>query len=482
MGSLIMILDNVQSGQYVSEPFGTFKPQRNNEIILASMGLFAAFVIVLLRLIDRNLDFVMLALCLGALLLAPVLIAAVRGAFFPLEAIYFCLPLYAYVYLVKPTVRLMSEDQFVSGEQDLTWAMSVAIVGLLAFYMGYYSKAGTKIADHVPAMADEVSSHRLRVLAWTFIAIGAVGLWAYMETSGGWREFWSKPHGLGGKTEHTTAYVYQLPELMIVGFFLIVYDAMTQPRLDAAAWGRILIASIGGIGVYTLLWSRRTFILWAMITVFILYFLRKRKFPNVMTLLLFATLVSAAVVVALAYRPYLHLGSSAEELASVDPLEHTLPTASQEGDEFDSFLAIVDLYPAYIPYDYFTIYARIPLHPIPRLLWPDKPPLFVSSWDAFLYQSRIGWGASESLLGDLYIQMGLLGVVIGMVAAGVLWRFFFAYLQKAPTSGFMQLFYAVAIGNVPTFVVQSAISAFWKWMPLIMPSVVFAYWVLRKKA
>src|SRR3989442_11106995 len=190
---------NVQSGQYVSEPFGIFKTQRNNEIILAAMGLFAAFVVVLLRLVDRNLDFVMLALCLGALLLAPVLIAAVRGVFFPLESIYFCLPLYAYVYLVKPTVRLLSEDQFVSGEHDLTWAMSVAIVGLFAFYMGYYSKLGTNIAAHVPAMADEISSHRLRVLAWTFIAIGAVGLWAYMETSGGWGGFWSKPQGMGGK-------------------------------------------------------------------------------------------------------------------------------------------------------------------------------------------------------------------------------------------------------------------------------------------
>jgi len=477
-----MILDNVQSGQYASEPFGTFKTQRNNEIILASMGLFAAFVIVLIRLVDRNLDFVMLASVLGALLVAPVLIAAVRGAFFPLEAIYFWLPLFAYVYLVKPTVRLLSEDQFAAGEHDLNWAMTVAIVGLLAFYMGYYSKLGTKMADHVPAMTGEVSSDRLRVVAWTFIAIGAAGLWAYMETSGGWREFWSKPHGLGGKTEHTTAYLYQLPELMIVGFFLIVYDAMTGPRLDLAAVGRVLFASIGGIGVYSILWSRRTFILWTMITVFILYFLRKSKFPNIMTILLFATLVFAAVVAALAYRPYLHLGSSAEELASVAPLEHTVSTASQEGDEFDSFLAIVDLYPEYISYDYFSIYARIPLHPIPRFLWPDKPPLYVSSWDAFLFQSRITWGASESLLGDLYIQMGILGVFIGMVVSGVLWRFFFAYLQKAPSSGFMQLFYAVAIGNVPTYIAQSAISAFWKWMPLIMPSVVFAYWVVRKKA
>src|SRR3989442_4287002 len=206
-----MALDNVQSGQYVSEPFGIFKTQRNNEIILASMGLFAAFVVVLLRLVDRNLDFVMLSLCLGALLLAPVLFGAVRGVFFPLESIYFCLPLYAYVYLVKPTVRLLSEDQFVSGEHDLTWAMTVAIVGLFAFYMGYYSKLGTNIAAHVPAMTGEVSSHRLRVLAWILIAIGAAGLWAYMEHSGGGREFWSKPPGLGGQTEHTTAYVYQLP-------------------------------------------------------------------------------------------------------------------------------------------------------------------------------------------------------------------------------------------------------------------------------
>src|SRR3989441_5105528 len=166
--------------------------------------------------------------------------------------------------------------------------------------MGYYLKAGTKMADFCPAMTDEVSSDRLRVLAWTFIAIGAVGLWAYMETSGGWREFWSKPHGLGGKTEHTTAYLYQLPELMVVGFFLIVYDAMTQPRIDSAAWARILFASIGGIRGYTPFWGPRHFILWTMITVFFLYFLTQKKISNIMTILLFVTLVFGAVVAALA--------------------------------------------------------------------------------------------------------------------------------------------------------------------------------------
>jgi hypothetical protein len=195
----------------------------------------------------------------------------------------------------------------------------------------------------------------------------------------------------------------------------------------------------------------------------------------------FVSLVFAAVVLALAYRPYLHLGSSWDELASVEPLEQTRSTASQEGDEFDSFLAIVDLYPENVPFDYFEIYARIPLHPIPRLLWPEKPLLFTSSWDDFLFRSGIGVGASESLLGDFYIQMGLGGAAIGMFVVGIIWRFLYAYLQRFPSGDFMQLVYATAVGNVPSLIAQSGVAAFWKWFPLMIPSVVFAYWVVRKR-
>ena len=39
---------------------------------------------------------------------------------------------------------------------------------------------------------------------------------------------------------------------------------------------------------------------------------------------------------------------------------------------------------------------------------------------------------------------------------------------------------AVAIGNVPSYVMQSPISAFWKWFPLIVPGVVFAYWLASR--
>ena len=420
-------------------------------------------------------------LILGLLLMAPVFVAGIGRSVDPLESVYFWLPVYGYVYLIKPTVRVILGEPFWFGEENLEWALSIAIVGLIAFYVGYYCRLGAAISKHVPIMSGAISQRRLRFCGWAFIAVGAAGLWTYMETSGGWRQFWSLPHGYGGKPELSTAYIYQLPELMIIGFFLIAYDAIASKRFTVLTVARVGAASIGGIGVYTILWGRRTFVLWVLLTIFILYFLRKGRRPRPTVILLLGLIAYLAISLTLAYRSYFYLGASWEDLAGVKPVGVATAAISQPGDEFDSFLAIVGLYPDPINYDYFGIYGRILIHPIPRLVWPDKPPLFVSSWDEFLFRTGISWGASDSVLGDLYIQMGLLGVLIGMFLAGVLFKFLFAYLMRAPSAPFMQLFYAVAIGNIPSFIIQSGISAFWKWMPVMIPGILVAYWITRKR-
>lgn len=424
----------------------------------------------------------LLTVLLGILLFVPLLVGAKRRSLNVLEPVFFWIVFYGYTYLGKPVVRVASGDRFWTGEENLDWAMAVAISGLLAFYGGYYSGVGVRLAAHLPAMTDNVSSVRLRRWATFYIVIGALGLWHYMGISGGWREFWSKPHGLGGKPELSTAYFTGLPDLMVLAFFLVLYDAMRGAHFRLTDLGRVFLASIGGVGVYTILWGRRTFVLWELITGFVLFFLTKGKRPRLGSLVTMGIVVVLALTLTLAYRPYLHLGTDLDEIANVRPLEMVTSTISQPGDEFDSFLTIVGLYPDRIDYDYFLIYARIPIHPIPRLIWPDKPPLFVSSWNEFLFQSGISWGASESVLGDLYIQMGIWGVGIGMFISGVLWRCLFAYWERTPRSAFAQLLYAVALGNMPSYVAQSAISAFWKWVPFMIPGLVVALFFSRERA
>ncbi len=463
---------------------GQGKDVKTGIIVLAvCAGFLVALLFALSGIAPREPLVAVLLFLLGLALVAPVAVAAIRGSFDPLESINLWLPLFGYVYLVKPLARILTGQEFVFQGENLERALAVSVLGLVAFYVGYYSSLGRFIARKVPVMGGELSRRRLRMCAWVCITVGALGFYfGWLEAVGGWRAFFSVAHGMAARTEVGTAYIYQLPELMVVAFFLILYDFISEPKRDLNSIARLFIASIGGIWVYTVVLGRRTFVGWALITGFVMWYLVKGKRPRVSSLVLFGLAMLTAITLTLAYRSYIRLGVSFAELASVDPLAAVTTTVSELGDEFDSFLAIVNLYPSKLPYDHFSIYGRIFIHPIPRLIWPEKPPLFVSSWDEFLYNSGISWGASESLLGDLYIQMGLLGVIIGMFTSGIVWRFLFAYLDRAPSRGPMVLLYAVAVGNAPSFIVQSAISAFWKWMPLMIPGTAFACWLASKKA
>ncbi|MBI3318634.1 MAG: hypothetical protein HYZ90_05780, partial [Candidatus Omnitrophica bacterium] len=279
-----------------------------NTKILFICGILLSALVGALWLVHLESSVTWQLLALGLLLLAPLAGSALRGAFDPIESIYFFLPLYGYLYLAKPLIRMTRGEEFIFGEQNFEWAMWVSILGLAAFYLGYYSKIGSAISRRLPLMEREVSGRRLRQCAWGFILTGAAGLWAYMQASGGWREFWSLPHGYGGKTEASTAYIYQLPELMVAGFFVIARDVIAGKRLGPASLLRLAVASIGGVLIYAVLWSRRTMIAWALITVTILVALRAGKKARLTVIALFWLILFACISLALAYRPYLHLG------------------------------------------------------------------------------------------------------------------------------------------------------------------------------
>src|SRR5205823_3223950 len=139
---------------------------------------------------------------------------------------------------------------------------------------------GPWVASCVPPMRREVDQHRFCLCGWVFIFIGGAGLWTYMEHSGGWRTFWSRPHGLGGVAEGMTAWIYQTPELMVVGFFILVQDAFRRGVWNPQQIARLVIASLGGVGVYSILWSRRTFLVWDVTTIFLIMNLRRRRVPH----------------------------------------------------------------------------------------------------------------------------------------------------------------------------------------------------------
>ena len=119
----------------------------NPRIVLAGCaGLLTILIIVLAQIVLVEPEFAGLAFVLAVLLLAPVAIAARQGPFEVMEAIYFFLAMYGYMYLIKPLTRIVAGEEFLFGRDDLEWSMAVAIIGLLAMYLGYYSRLGPSLA------------------------------------------------------------------------------------------------------------------------------------------------------------------------------------------------------------------------------------------------------------------------------------------------------------------------------------------------
>lgn len=425
------------------------------------------------------------------IILIPLILSLFEGKFDPFEPVYLWIIIYGYLYLAKPFVQIINNQAFSYGaynygNTNLNIALLLALLGLICFYIGYYGNFGKKISNYLPVITSEISSKKLTIIAWGFIIIGFLGLNHYIQISGGWKIFWSKPHGLGGLAIKSTAYIYELPELMVIGFILISEIFMhkiiiEKKKIRLINIINLIFAAIGGVGIYTIIWGSRTYSSWIILAIVILYFLKKQSRPALKTSIMAIFMLFLILSFIPIYRQYMHLGSDLSKIAANIDFQKIINVAFNHNDEFNVYLAETTLVPDSVPYDYFNLYFRTLVHPIPRIIWPTKPAFLNSQWDDFLSKSGISWGSAESMLGDFYAQAGILGIIIGTFFSGILWKTFYQYLMKYSANRSVVLIYAVIFPNMFTYIAQSALIGFLKWAPYMVPSTIIALFLSRRK-
>lgn len=422
------------------------------------------------------------------LLVLPPMISLRRKNFDAFEPIYLWIILYAFLYLANPLIQIAKGEPFTYGNEFLNKALWLAILGLAFFYLGYYGSWGRKIAGRLPVIKRAISSRKLTIIAWAFILIGFWGLNNYIQTSGGWQAFWSKPHGYGGQALKTTAYIYQLPELMVVGF-LLIYEAFLHRVIKEKKSVKfknivsLIVASLGGVGIYTVIWGSRTLYSWLIIAMAALYFLKRGARPKFKTFAAGIVLLFIILSLVPIYRSYLYINSDLTKFFRdyKRPAVKLFNDIFHNSGEFNVYLAEVALVPHAVPYDNFNLYGRFLIHPIPRLVWPDKPAFLNSKWNEFLSKSGIGWGAAETMLGDFYAQRGIWALILGTFLSGVFWRIIYEYLRQNLENRSVIIIYAVILPNMFTYLAQSALIAFLKWLPYMLPATIIALLLSREK-
>ncbi len=100
--------------------------------------------------------------------------------------------------------------------------------------------------------------------------------------------------------------------------------------------------------------------------------------------------------------------------------------------EIDSLVAIIAQTPE--PHGYLwshDLFLIVPLALIPRAIWPTKPYFQGTNiFDIEYWHVGKGSSAGPPYIGDLYMNFGLPGILLGMFFTGVLLRFVYIYLVK----------------------------------------------------
>lgn len=112
----------------------------------------------------------------------------------------------------------------------------------------------------------------------------------------------------------------------------------------------------------------------------------------------------------------------------------------------DMFFIILDKTPSPFPFQYGGTMLRVFTILIPRQIWPNKPWSFGVDFNR-IYLAGAGGTSSvaPSMIGELYLNFHVVGIILGFLAFGILLRTIYAYCITSPRRKEMVLLYAILL-------------------------------------
>ncbi|HEV8204910.1 MAG TPA: O-antigen polymerase [Pyrinomonadaceae bacterium] len=135
-------------------------------------------------------------------------------------------------------------------------------------------------------------------------------------------------------------------------------------------------------------------------------------------------------------------------------------------DNFYRLCQIIQLIPAQYPFVYHKYFVYVIVRPIPRVLWPGKP--VDAGFDLPTALGVEGLSLSYSVIGELYMSLGLIGVALGGWLYGRIASTASGLLARCHTQGALVIY---------SIVVMALFSGMRSILELILVSYVVLAWV-----
>lgn len=329
---------------------------------------------------------------------------------------------------------------------DLAWAMWWATAALLCFRLGSLlplrldRKRWMKRAQSVVVDNAIQQGRFLRVAVLILIQIITAGL---MMMVGG--------SGFGLYESLFGAYAYELPiVLQAAHIFSVIYTARLTFAKNGLVYFPVLVVSVLLFGFFT--WEMRS------VSLFRGFYLTGVMICGISALAAFKKRVGYAwlIVPILVLLPFFRIlgeirftekqsviSTVTEEISKRDIAKAYWTFFDSDGDMniFDSFVAATKSEPAYRPYALSWLY--VPLHFVPRSLWPSKPE------KGLLVDVSYSMGAPywPGIAGLFWLDGGYLWMLLSMGLLGYIIRWLDHFVETMPRSSFKFCIYGVLVIN-----------------------------------
>ncbi len=382
---------------------------------------------------------------------------------------------FAYYFLIGPLVSLSLHNTFAYGmdlRDMMTKAWLAGVLGLGSIYAGFAIKARPYRARFVKTMGAPLR-RRLWMAFAIFTGFALLGLAynIYMSGQSLAQVFLPLHEGSVEVSEVERQgmaagnYVFLLINVFIPAFCLLT--VLTAGRPTVQRW-LIVGAPVLVVVLFYISIAFRHRIVVMMLSLAATACLLRGKRPSPLGLLGGAAgivLLSGFIVLTRSYGRGLDLS----QVKDLSVMEIFLGGFSDAGTFFTTGL-VVDSIPATFPYvGLEPLWIALTI-PIPRSIWPEKP------YASFLqyFESLTGTqGQAVPVTGEHYMMGGWIGIVIGGVIIGLIYRRFWEFYRANPDNPLVIAMYAVAWALVfPVinrgYLAQTLMEFFFDLLPLVV--------------
>jgi len=316
-----------------------------------------------------------------------------------------------------------------------------AALGTVGFALGYFLPHARTAALRVRVPSGPGNRRLILWVGIVFCALGTIAFARYRATP--LASSYTIAHE-EGKFTHTTAYIAYFG-FHIWGVAVLWWASMRRKYPAIAAGGFYsLIVLYGG-------W-RRGAVFSLPLVILALERLRGRLKTSTLVLLL--------LLAPLPMRLFTQLGKERtlvqdvwagrrslwESLRSAPALDWTY------FESFEMLAFALHTVPRFEPYNWGLAYFDIPLETIPRVIWPQKRPLFkpIATGRGLPPEiaERFGPGAVYPTTAELYQQWGWVGIVLGYGLIGFMFRFAYEFAKTHRDAPYWQVLYVALLSRV----------------------------------